>query len=146
MKNALRCSALTLAAVTVLATFVGLSVRAEDEKISGDLKKMQGTWVRAGEEGPELKWEIKGDSLKADVDGMVYTTTLTLDPKATPHPTADLKITDGPGNSAGKVSKGIYKFDGDKLIFCVTPPGGEKRPTEFTSSEETHLFALKMEK
>lgn len=146
MKNALRCSAMTLAAVTILATFVGLSARAQDEKITGDLKKMQGTWVRAGEEGPELKWVIKGDSLKADVDGVVYTTKLTLDPKATPHPTADLKITEGPGNSAGTVSKGIYKFDGEKLIFCVTPPGGDKRPTDFAPSEDTHLFALKMEK
>ena len=51
--------------VAVLAVVAGAAsvLRADDVKVSGDLKKMQGTWVRAGDEGPESKWVIEGDSL-----------------------------------------------------------------------------------
>jgi uncharacterized protein (TIGR03067 family) len=147
MKNALRWFALFLALGTVLTTFTTLAVRAEDEKITGDLKKMQGTWVHAGDEGPDLKWTFKGNELRADVDGAIYVSKITLDSKATPNTTVDLMITEGPGNAAGVTVKGVYKFDGEKLIFCVSKPGGDKRPSEFKAVEdECYLFALKPEK
>lgn len=134
----------------VLAVVLGAGLvsgsRADDAKVNGDLKKMQGTWVRAGNDGPDVKWVIDGESLKATVNGMEFVCTFTIDPKATPNPTADLAIKEGPGDAAGKNSKAIYKFDGDKLIFCVTSPGIDTRPAEFKAIEnETHLFELKKE-
>jgi len=147
MRNVLRWSAMVLALGTVLNTFSALAVRAEDEKVTGDLKKMQGTWVRAGDEGPDLKWTFKGDELRADVDGAIYVSKITVDSKATPNATVDLVIKEGPGNAAGVTVKGIYKFDGDKLVFCVVKPGGDKRPTEFKGiDDECYLFTLKPEK
>ena len=147
MKNAMRWSVTTLATMAALVTLVGLGVRADEEKVTGDLKKMQGTWVRAGDEGPDLKWTFKGDELKADVDGAVYVSKITLDSKATPNSNVDLAIKEGPGNAAGTTVKGIYKFDGEKLIMCVVKPGGDKRPTEFKAVEdECYLFTLKPEK
>jgi uncharacterized protein (TIGR03067 family) len=136
---------------TMLAVVAGLGavsgLRAEDAKIDGDLKKMQGTWVRAGDDGPDSKWVIEGDSLKATVNGVDYSCKLTLDAKANPHSTADLAVKEGPPDTAGKTSKGIYKFDGDKLVLCVSMPGAENRPTEFkTVEDEFYLFELKKEK
>ena len=120
------------------------TVLADDAKVSGDLKKMQGTWVRAGEEGPELKWVVEGEGLKASVNGQDYTSKLPIDSSATPHPTADITIKAGPGDSAGKASKAIYKWEGERLVFCLTHPGGETRPTEFKAVEEQQfLFVLK---
>ena len=147
MKNAMRWSVTTLATMAALVTLVGLGVRADEEKVTGDLKKMQGTWVRAGEDGPDLKFVFKDEALKADVDGAVYSSKIAVDSKAKPNPTIDLTITEGPGNSAGAVSKGIYKFDGEKLILCVTKPGGDKRPAEYQATEdESYLFTLKKDK
>ena len=134
----------------VLAVVCGVVVagrtRADDAKVTGDLKMMQGTWVRAGDEGPECRWIIEGESLKATVGDSTYTCTLTLDPKATPVRSIDLAIKEGPGESVGKTSKGIYNFEKGNLVLCVSLPGGS-RPTEFKSVEqEAHLFVLKQEK
>jgi uncharacterized protein (TIGR03067 family) len=125
----------------------GASATADDETVSGDLKKMQGTWVRAGEDGPDLRWVFEGQTLKASVNGQDYTCTVTLDEKATPNKTVDIAIKDGPGDTSGKTSKAIYKFDGDRLCICVTHPGGDARPREFKHIEdEAFLFEMKKEK
>ncbi|GAC1471850.1 MAG: hypothetical protein NVSMB9_18430 [Isosphaeraceae bacterium] len=120
------------------------SLRAEEKELSGDLKKMQGTWTNAGSDGPEVTWVVKGETLKATVNGDTYDCTVSLKPDATPHPSADLMVKTGPNESAGKSSKAIYKFDGDKLVFCTTAPGGADRPTEFRMVEDqSYLFELK---
>jgi len=139
-----RTALLAVLAGLVSAALLAPGLRADDAKVSGDLKKMQGTWVNAGSEGPEARWVIEGETLKATVNGQDYNCTLSLDPKAEPHPTADLTIKEGPGDAVGKSSKAIYKFDGDKLVFCVTSPGGETRPAEFkTVEDQAYLFELK---
>jgi uncharacterized protein (TIGR03067 family) len=132
------------AVLAVVAGVVPALLRADDE-VSGDLKKMQGTWVSAGQ-GPESRWVIKGNTLEVRVNEEDYTCSLTLDPKTAPHPSADIMITKGPGDSPGKSSKAIYKFDGGHLFICVTHPGGANRPTDFKSAEnEAILFELKPE-
>ena len=141
MRRATRWTGL---AVTFTVILAASAIRADDAKVEGDLKKMQGTWVRAGDDGPDLKWVIAGETLKASVNGQEYTSKLTLDAKATPHPSADIVIKEGPGDSAGKTAKGIYKFDGDRLVFCITAPGNDSRPTEFKAVEDSQfLFTLK---
>jgi uncharacterized protein (TIGR03067 family) len=131
-----------LAAVLVLAT---LAVRADD-KVSGDLKKLQGTWVNAGSDGPDSTWKFEGETLKTAVNGQDYTCSVKLDEKAKPHATIDLSVKDGPGDSPGKTAKGIYKFDGAKFSLCITRPGNATRPAEFKATEdEIYLFDLKKE-
>jgi len=134
------------AALSVL-TLATLGVRADDAKLTGDLMKMQGTWVNATDDGPELRWTLEGDVLKATINGQEYTGKITLDEKATPHPTADVALTEGPNDAAGKTSKSIYKFDGQKLVFCASMPGADSRPAKFESVDgEAHLFDMKKEK
>jgi uncharacterized protein (TIGR03067 family) len=122
-----------------------MTARGDDAKAEADLKKMQGTWVQGGT-GPDARWVIEADTLKATVNGEEYTCTIKLEPDAKPHPSADLTIKRGPGESPGKTSKAIYKFDGETLVFCVTRPGAEKRPAEYKEVEdEAYLFELKKE-
>lgn len=135
--------AMILAAVVVVGGTVA-RLRADEAKPDGDLKAMQGTWVRAEGGGPEVKWVIEGDTLKATVGDQNFLCKMALAPKATPHRTADIAIKEGA--HAGESSKAIYKFDGEKMIFCVSTPGGENRPTEFKGVEgESFLFTLKKE-
>ena len=136
-----------VAVLAVLACAAPGRSRADDVKTDGDLKKMQGTWVNAGDDGVDHHWVIKGDTVKVSVNGMDYTCTITVDSKANPLPTADFTIKFGPEDSAGKTAKGIYKLDGDRLVFCVALPSGDARPSEFkTIEKESYLIELKPEK
>jgi uncharacterized protein (TIGR03067 family) len=128
-----------------LVPALAVTVCGDEAKNSADLSKMQGSWVQSGT-GPDARWVIKGEKLTATVNGEEYRCELTLDATAKPHPSADIAIKQGPGESPGKVSKAIYKFDGETLLICVARPGTENRPAEFKEAEdESYLFELKKE-
>ena len=125
----------------------GLAALADDAKDDA-LKKLQGTWVnaKAGEDR-QSRWSFDKDGLKATVGASDYAGKVTLDPKGEPFPTIDVAVSEGSGDNAGKTSKGIYKFDGDRLVICVASPGGATRPSEFKEVEgEFYLFELAKEK
>jgi uncharacterized protein (TIGR03067 family) len=132
----------------VLGLVAGSRLSADQEKaVSGDLKKLQGTWVSTENSNFESRWVFEGDTLKATVNGDEYETKVSLNPKAKPEATIDFKITKGPGDSEGQTSLGIYKFDGDKLLICTSHPGRTTRPTKFeTIEEEQSSFELKKAK
>lgn len=133
-----------LALMAVVAA--GSNVSGDDKaKVSGDLKKLQGAWVTAADgSAHEARWVFDGDTMKATVNGMEHTTKVVVEPKAEPHPTIDLEITEGPDEVKGKKSLGIYKLDGDKLTVCVGMPGLDKRPADFkTVEDEAFMFELK---
>ena len=130
------------------AIVTGSGVRGEDEKtaLSGDLKTLQGTWVSTADNAQESRWVFEGKKVNTTAGGRDYVCEVTLDPKATPHPTIDFLVTEGADDSAGKTSRGIYKLEGDKLTICVTVPGEGSRPAEFKAvEEESYLFDLKRE-
>ncbi len=134
-----------LAAAIGGALLLGGAARAlaDDDTSAEALKTLKGTWV--SDEGIESKWTFEGETLKASVNGLDYSCKVKLDPKAKPA-TIDLVIDEGPEDSKGKVSKCIYKLDGEKLILCVSMPGKD-RPKEFEQAEgESYLFELKKEK
>jgi uncharacterized protein (TIGR03067 family) len=132
-----------LAALLLILPFTAI-LKADDAAVSGDLKKLQGTWVTPT--GAEIsgRWTFEGATLKAKVNEAEYTCAITLDSKATPA-TIDLAVKEGVG--AGELSKGIYKFDGDNLVLCVTRPGDPSRPTEFKQvDDQSYLFTLMKDK
>jgi uncharacterized protein (TIGR03067 family) len=144
MTRRLRWVGLALATVLAsgLATGTNTAVRADDpEAVSGDLKSLQGKWTTENEEST---WEFDGEKMKATVNGQDYRCKVTLNPKATPYPTLDFAITEGPGDTQGLMALGIYKLEGDSLTICVAIPGNNPRPTELKAVEdESHLFKLK---
>jgi uncharacterized protein (TIGR03067 family) len=144
MTSRLRWVGLALAMALASGFVAGSNVpaRGDDaEKVSGDLKGMQGKWTTENEES---SWEFDGEKMKATVNGNDYKCKVSLDPKATPHPAIDFVISEGPGDSQGLTALGIYKLDGDILTICVAIPGNNPRPTELKAVEdESHLFKLK---
>jgi uncharacterized protein (TIGR03067 family) len=67
-----------------------------------------------------------------------------LDESTTPR---ILDLTGTRGAQKDQVFEGIYKFDGNTLIFCVRGPQGlRERPTEFASKQGSNLFVIKLEK
>jgi uncharacterized protein (TIGR03067 family) len=143
MMTQARWMGLALAA-TIWATSGALG--DEKEKVSDDLKALQGTWVTAPDAVTEARWVFDGEKLKTTVNGQDYVSKIKLDTKSNPR-AVDFNITEGPEDSAGKTVVGIYKIDGDKLSICIAAPGRDTRPTEFKVIEEqTFLFELKREK
>jgi uncharacterized protein (TIGR03067 family) len=137
----------------VLAVAIGASFSlcgaaralADDTAQTELLKPFQGTWASSGE-GIEATWTFDGEKIKANVAGMEYTCKGKIDKEAKPFATIDLVIEDGPEEAKGKISKGIYKLDGEKLTLCVSTPGKD-RPKEFAQTDdEAYLFELKKEK
>jgi uncharacterized protein (TIGR03067 family) len=146
-----RASATGLSILLALAVGMALvlgggavRVLADDASSASDaLKALKGTWVSA--EGIDSTWTFEGETLKASVNGLDYTCKVKIDPKAKPA-TLDFIIDEGPEDSKGKTSKCIYKFEGEKLILCVSHPGKD-RPKEFEQTEgESYVFELKKEK
>jgi uncharacterized protein (TIGR03067 family) len=129
-----------LSVLAVLAC--ALPALGEDAK--SVFKKLDGAWTYTSPEGEENRWVFTGTTLKSQVHGGEYVSTITLDPQAKPEPTIDFKITEGPDDSKGQTALGIYKLDGDRLTLCIAMPGHSTRPTEFKRVEdETVLFDLK---
>jgi uncharacterized protein (TIGR03067 family) len=141
---------LTIACAFAISAGLGLAVSTtrafgDDKAQSEALKVFQGSWATDGE-GIDSKWTFDGENLKASVNGQDYTCKVTADPSAKPNGTLDLTISDGPEESKGKVSKCIYKLDGEKLTLCVSLPGKD-RPKEFAQvDDEAYLFVLKKQK
>ncbi len=141
-RTGLRASVTGLAAIVVLGGAAGL-LAADDASPADALKSLKGTWVT--DEGIDSTWTFDGETLKASVNGIDYTCKVKADPKAKPM-TLDFVIDEGPEDAKGKTSKCIYRFDGAKLILCVSMPGKD-RPKEFEQTEgESYVFELKKEK
>jgi uncharacterized protein (TIGR03067 family) len=140
-------SLLMVAALAAFALLTGVTAQAlaDDKPQSEQLKPFQGSWATDGD-GLDAKWTFDGEKLKATVNGTDYTCKVKVDSEAKPNPTFDLTIEEGPEESKGKISKCIYKLEGEKLTVCVSVPGKE-RPKEFAQTEdESYLFAMKKQK
>ena len=119
-------------ALALAALFLPLAaLRAADDtdKVEGDLKKVQGKWTVPAGNGETVTYTFDGKKLKVVAPSRTYEMAVTLDAEAKPEKTIDFKITAGPDDAKGQTSKGIYKFDGEKFVFCFAPMGD--RPTKF---------------
>lgn len=125
-----------------LALALGAWVKSDETKLSGDLKKMQGTWVlKAGDN--EVPWVFEGDTMKTRFHEDDFVTRVTVNDKASPHPSIDFEILEGSEDAKGKVAKGIYKLEDDTLLVCIALPDTDSRPNEFKGLQnETMLFRL----
>jgi uncharacterized protein (TIGR03067 family) len=117
------------------------SAPASDDKEG--LEKLQGEWimVSAVVEGRELdKLDIKDWSIVFKATKYIHreggveggTAEVKLDPSKKP---AEIDRTLEAGGDKGKVIKGIYQLEGDRLILCQGGAGGP-RPPEFKSTAD----------
>ncbi len=133
--------------LTLIALMIpSASLRAADDKVDGDLKKVQGKWSVPSANGEgKVTYTITGKKLKVVAPSRTYEMELTLDEAAKPEKSIDFKIVEGPDDAKGNTSKGIYKFDGEKFVFCFAPQGD--RPTKFEmEGYEKILVSLTKEK
>jgi uncharacterized protein (TIGR03067 family) len=134
-------------------------VTRADEPKPDDRKKIEGTWTVVRFEDAGRNWEdqaLKASGFKFELkDGnlafklksadpmkskdAIETATYKLDDK-TPTKSFDTK------DKEGKEEKGIYKFEDDKLMLCIAPPGKD-RPSKFETKETPNrLFVLERDK
>jgi uncharacterized protein (TIGR03067 family) len=85
-----------------------------------------------------LKLTLKGEQYKTERgNDALFDSTYSVDASANP-PHIDMM---GIGEQAGKIGKGIYKLDGDRLTMCYTMPGRE-RPAAFECNEGSEAQLL----
>jgi uncharacterized protein (TIGR03067 family) len=128
-----------------LLLLAGAELRAQEVKIEGDLKTMQGEWAGASQGGGEVLYTIKANKLQVKAPTREYTMTMTLDPKAKPEKALGLKIDQGPDDAKGMAVQAIYKLEGeDKLVICFRLQG---RPEKFEEQGfEQFVLDLKRKK
>ena len=127
-----------LVASCVLAAATGLL--ADDAAVQKDLKHLEGEWSYKDENGGEVTYKFKGDTLSVRAPNRSYRMTVKLNPEANPEKTIDFHVDEGPEDAKGKTSKGIYKFEGDDIfIFCICPEGD--RPTKYEQSGSGQILS-----
>jgi uncharacterized protein (TIGR03067 family) len=114
---------------------LGLAPAAEDEP-TGDLKDLQGGWTVVLPDGTTATFKFENNKVHTVLGDTTIDSEATLDEKAMPHKSIDLRIEAGPPDIVGLTSLGIYKFSEDKKKFtlCVGHPG-QARPEEFEEVE-----------
>jgi len=127
-----------LAAISFLAACAAFANGAGDED------KFKGAWQRVSiiDDGKMVEDADKGSvvfgageyTLK-EGDMVKSKGTYKLDESKDPK---EFDVMPGAGPNKGKTLKGIYKFDGDKLIYCIAGPGLD-RPKEFASPAGSKL-------
>jgi uncharacterized protein (TIGR03067 family) len=105
--------------------------------VTGDLKKLQGTWtvVALEVDGSTMpsagsKIVLEGERFTTIAMGDDYGGAVLLDPRKSPR-TFDLLFDSGPHK--GMKSLGIYELDGDTWRICLAFAGINTRPKEFAT-------------
>jgi uncharacterized protein (TIGR03067 family) len=133
-----------LAVVSLFAAVLSQSAAgdAKEEAVAKDLQAFKGTWRMNSKEVDGKKFseeEIKDVIATTDGSGrcsvrrgdkVIGEGTAKFDPTTKPK-TIDVTFT--AGEHKGKTALGIYEFEGDTFRVCITRPGGDGRPTEFSA-------------
>jgi uncharacterized protein (TIGR03067 family) len=120
---------------------------AKGDSSKDDLEKLKGDWTVVSVERNGTKQTAKDfKEFTRKVTGATVTVTveteegvhtvvskIKLDPSSSPR-NIDVEMTEG--DFKGKTLLGIYKFEDDKQVMCIAPPGKD-RPTKFDSNDGT---------
>lgn len=113
-----------------------------------DGKALEGTWLPvsaelSGRKFPDevlktMKLVVAGEKYTVTVGAQTDQGTVKLDAAQSPK-AMDIKGTEGPNK--GKNIPAIYELKGETLRVCYNL-GGDKRPAEFKTKEDTQLFLV----
>ena len=125
--------------------------------VAGGVGGFEGNWIATGGivEGKKLPAdEIEKAMLVVSFKDGKYTVTsmgkqleagtYTVDAKAKPHASIDLKITEG--KDKDKTQVGIYKVDGDQVTFAISSAGVKERPKTFEGGKDVEVTMFKRSK
>lgn len=141
-----------------LAAFaiVGVLISGGDvaDAIKKDRAALQGTWkvvesVSKGEKVPaddlkDLFLIFKGDAILIREGGKTAENfTFTLDPTKK---TKEIDLTLKVGPQKGRVDRGIYEIDGERLRICIQANKDAARPREFVSRPNTELWLVVLQR
>jgi uncharacterized protein (TIGR03067 family) len=135
---------MSMTAAIAIVAFVAADVPKDaKEAFQGGWKLTRFAKLRRETPAKELekgKVVIQGDNLIFTLAGQNTKMTYSLDPKADP-PAIDLKSENAPG----KVIRGIYKLEKDKLTICFGIEDSA-RPTEFKTGRDDSIMVLERAK
>jgi uncharacterized protein (TIGR03067 family) len=117
---------------------------ADEPKVEGDLKALQGEWVSKDAQG-ESFWTFKGNRLSIKTPDRAYEIAVTLDPKQTPEKHMDFEVLDESPNAKGTKAAGIYKIEDDGSVRIAFAGAGAERPTEY-KTDPANSFAFELKK
>ena len=142
----MRCAALAMTLLFVLAAPLAAADAAAEDANAADLKRMQGDWMVASMRvsGMDLP-DDEAQALFRTVEGNRYTVARYM--KAMTQGTFRIDATQSPktidstpdakqGEKQSQPLRGIYEFDGDKLRICNGRPG-QARPKNFDAKQFT---------
>jgi uncharacterized protein (TIGR03067 family) len=132
-----------VATAIVALSFVARGVADDKAEPSGDLKAMQGSWDYTTGDGGKGTWVFENDKLTLTLPSRKYVMKIKLDENAKPNKAVDFSIEEGPDESAGKKTLGIYQIDGDSLTICIGGAEETERPDKF-ETEFPRRFVFKM--
>ena len=112
----------------VLGTLSARSGSADEPKVEGDLKSLQGEWVSKDSQG-ESFWTFKGNHLSIKAPDRAYEITINLDPKQTPEKHIAFEVGDDSPNGKGTKAARIYKLDGEDAVKIAFAGPNADRPT-----------------
>jgi len=134
-----------------LLVILGLAVllippAAGDDKEKSDTDKLQGEWVAVSMELSGRKAAddyvkktslvIKGEDWQQTLNGTkAKDRKFKLDPSKSPKE-IDFELTDPKTDKAARLTRGIYKFEGDQLILCRQIIPERERPKEFKTTDK----------
>lgn len=139
--------ALLLGLTTAAAAFV----RADD-KVEGDLAKLQGHWkatVGPNKDIP-VDFELKGNDATFTFtndqgEKIVLKGEVKVDDKAAPHKAIDFVNFKRPNGEDAQPNLAIYKLDGEALTVCTGGPGNP-RPSEFKDGDGAQQHVIEFKK
>ena len=129
--------------LSLMVALAGLGLVWADDKKDADDKKIQGKWemVKGEQNGEPFPDDfVKG--FKLNFDGEKYDAKLA--DGSGEEGKVKLKADDKPASAtftagSGDVRQAIYKWDGEKLVLCVSDRGGDK-PKEFAGKDGNMLW------
>ena len=117
------------------------SVSTLDAPVMTDHDRLQGAWEFVSGRRPAQLIVSGHHCVVKFKNGDIYVGFFELDPAYRPK-RINVLIREGPERHQGKVSLGIYEFDGDLFRWCPLEPGVEERLATFPAEDDPNHITL----
>jgi uncharacterized protein (TIGR03067 family) len=117
------------------------SVSTLDAPVMTDHDRLQGAWEFVSGRRPAQLIVSGHHCIVKFRNGDIYVGFFELDPACRPK-RINVLVREGPEHHRGKVSLGIYEFDGELFRWAPNDPGVEERHTTFPPEDDAQHLTL----